>query len=100
MVTATVPIDRRGSVYTAWGDWLPAACWLLIGAGLLTGGWLGEGHGLYLWMGGFFGLFVGSFAGSIIGLNVSRKLPVAKRLFTEACTLRSDSGSPTLTATS
>src|SRR5205807_499391 len=42
VVTATVPIDRRGSVYTAWGDWLPAACWLLIGAGLLTGGWLGR----------------------------------------------------------
>jgi apolipoprotein N-acyltransferase len=39
VVTAAVPIDRRGSLYAAWGDWLPAACWLMVGAGLLGGWW-------------------------------------------------------------
>jgi apolipoprotein N-acyltransferase len=29
-----VPIDRRESLYSAWGDWLPYSCWVLIGAGL------------------------------------------------------------------
>jgi apolipoprotein N-acyltransferase len=27
---ATVPIDRRSSVYAQWGDWLPIGCWGLI----------------------------------------------------------------------
>jgi apolipoprotein N-acyltransferase len=34
VLTATVPIDQRTSLYALWGDWLPAGCWLLIGAGL------------------------------------------------------------------
>jgi apolipoprotein N-acyltransferase len=37
VVTATIPIDRRGSLYSLWGDWLPVACWLLLGLGLLGG---------------------------------------------------------------
>jgi apolipoprotein N-acyltransferase len=27
VLTATVPIDRRTSVYSQWGDWLPMGCW-------------------------------------------------------------------------
>jgi apolipoprotein N-acyltransferase len=29
-----VPIDRRASLYAAWGDCLPFGCWILIGSGL------------------------------------------------------------------
>ena len=32
-----VPIDRRTSLYAAWGDWLPNGCWMLIGSGLAWG---------------------------------------------------------------
>jgi apolipoprotein N-acyltransferase len=35
VVTATIPIDHRVSLYSLWGDWLPAACWLLVAAALL-----------------------------------------------------------------
>jgi apolipoprotein N-acyltransferase len=27
VLTATVPIDHRASLYAAWGDWLPWGCW-------------------------------------------------------------------------
>jgi apolipoprotein N-acyltransferase len=37
VVTETVPLDRRTSLYTRWGDWLPWACWLVIALGLLGG---------------------------------------------------------------
>lgn len=37
VLTAVVPVDRRTSLYAAWGDWLPWACWLVLGAGLLGG---------------------------------------------------------------
>jgi apolipoprotein N-acyltransferase len=35
VLTATVPIDHRASLYAAWGDWLPWGCWLGVAAGLL-----------------------------------------------------------------
>jgi apolipoprotein N-acyltransferase len=34
IVRAAVPLDDRGSRYAAWGDWVPAACWLVV-----AGGW-------------------------------------------------------------
>jgi apolipoprotein N-acyltransferase len=37
VLTANIPIDNRASLYARWGDWLPAACWLVIGGGLLWG---------------------------------------------------------------
>jgi apolipoprotein N-acyltransferase len=33
VLTANIPIDRRTSLYAAWGDWLPWTCWGLIGMG-------------------------------------------------------------------
>jgi apolipoprotein N-acyltransferase len=33
ILTAEIPIDRRTSLYAAWGDWLPWTCWGLIGVG-------------------------------------------------------------------
>jgi apolipoprotein N-acyltransferase len=36
VLTATIPIDRRTSLYALWGDWLPCGCWLLVGAGLVA----------------------------------------------------------------
>ena len=33
IVTANVPLDGRTSWYAQLGDWLPAACWLLLTAG-------------------------------------------------------------------
>lgn len=30
VVIATVPIDRRTSIYSQWGDWLPIACWVIV----------------------------------------------------------------------
>ncbi len=36
VLLATVPIDRRTSVYSQWGDWLPMTCWGLCFATL---GW-------------------------------------------------------------
>jgi apolipoprotein N-acyltransferase len=32
-LTVSVPVDRRQSLYTRWGDWLPISCWLVIGFG-------------------------------------------------------------------
>lgn len=37
VVTAVVPLDRRGSFYAAWGDWLPWGCWVVVGVGLVAG---------------------------------------------------------------
>ncbi len=37
VVAASIPLDRRGSLYAMWGDWLPVACWLLVGAGIFLG---------------------------------------------------------------
>ncbi len=37
VVSAAVPLNDgvRGSWYAAWGDWLPAACWALVAAGVV-----------------------------------------------------------------
>jgi apolipoprotein N-acyltransferase len=35
VVTASIPIDRRTSLYALWGDWLPWACWLVLGLGMI-----------------------------------------------------------------
>jgi apolipoprotein N-acyltransferase len=35
VLTASVPIDSRASLYARWGDWLPWLCWLIIGLGLV-----------------------------------------------------------------
>jgi apolipoprotein N-acyltransferase len=43
VLTAVVPIDHRPSLYAAWGDWLPALCWVVVGMGLIwsvRGVWL------------------------------------------------------------
>lgn len=37
VVSEVVPVDYRGSVYADWGDWLPAAGWVLILVGLIFG---------------------------------------------------------------
>ena len=37
VVIADVPIDRRRSVYALLGDWLPAACGLVLAGGLIAG---------------------------------------------------------------
>jgi apolipoprotein N-acyltransferase len=37
VLTASVPIDHRTSLYASWGDWLPWSCWGLIAAGMLWG---------------------------------------------------------------
>jgi apolipoprotein N-acyltransferase len=34
VLAADVPIDTRTSLYTRWGDWLPASCWLVVALGL------------------------------------------------------------------
>jgi apolipoprotein N-acyltransferase len=31
VVSATVPLDGRTSLYARWGDWLPWSCWTIIG---------------------------------------------------------------------
>lgn len=36
-LAGNIPIDRRGSLYVLWGDWFPAGCWVLVGAGILFG---------------------------------------------------------------
>jgi apolipoprotein N-acyltransferase len=33
VLTATIPLDDRASLYTQWGDWLPFGCWILVGLG-------------------------------------------------------------------
>jgi apolipoprotein N-acyltransferase len=35
VLTATIPIDGRSSLYARWGDWFPGACWLLLGGSVL-----------------------------------------------------------------
>lgn len=37
VLTAPVPLDRRTSLYAAWGDWLPAGCGVSLLAGLAWG---------------------------------------------------------------
>lgn len=39
VLTAVVPLDRRGSLYAAWGDWLPWGCWAVVVSGCLVGPW-------------------------------------------------------------
>jgi apolipoprotein N-acyltransferase len=36
VLTASIPIDRRRSLYAEFGDWLPTVCWLTLGVGLLA----------------------------------------------------------------
>jgi len=33
VLTATIPIDRRESLYARFGDWLPVGCWIVLGLG-------------------------------------------------------------------
>jgi len=35
VLTVSVPIDSRTSLYARWGDWLSWLCWLIIGLGLV-----------------------------------------------------------------
>jgi apolipoprotein N-acyltransferase len=35
VLTASIPIDARTSLYARWGDWLPWSCWLTIGGGFI-----------------------------------------------------------------
>jgi apolipoprotein N-acyltransferase len=37
VLLAVVPLDDRVSLYARWGDWLPWACWGVVGLGLLVG---------------------------------------------------------------
>jgi len=37
VLTASVPIDHRISLYARWGDWVPAICWLSLALGLVFG---------------------------------------------------------------
>jgi apolipoprotein N-acyltransferase len=37
VVTAVVPVDDRGSVYAAAGDWVPGLCWALVVVGVTIG---------------------------------------------------------------
>jgi apolipoprotein N-acyltransferase len=37
VLPVNVPLDRRTSLYAAWGDWLPWTCWGLLGMGLVYG---------------------------------------------------------------
>ncbi|HLN32820.1 MAG TPA: apolipoprotein N-acyltransferase [Gemmataceae bacterium] len=37
VLTASVPIDHRVSMYARWGDWVPATCWLSLAVGLVFG---------------------------------------------------------------
>jgi apolipoprotein N-acyltransferase len=37
VVTAEVPLDTRGSVYAAVGDWVPLLCWVGLATGLIQG---------------------------------------------------------------
>ena len=31
---ASIPLDRRESLYARWGDWLPWGCWAALALGL------------------------------------------------------------------
>jgi apolipoprotein N-acyltransferase len=35
VLVGAIPIDHRFSLYAAWGDWLPQACWFLVLVGLI-----------------------------------------------------------------
>jgi apolipoprotein N-acyltransferase len=35
VLVANIPIDRRTSLYSLWGDWLPYTCWAVVGVGLV-----------------------------------------------------------------
>jgi apolipoprotein N-acyltransferase len=35
VLIADIPIDQRTTLYSLWGDWLPAACWVVVGVGLV-----------------------------------------------------------------
>lgn len=37
VLIAAVPLDTRESLYARWGDWLPMACWLVLGVGMVVG---------------------------------------------------------------
>jgi len=37
VLVAPVPLDGRASLYVAWGDWLPWACWGVVGLALVAG---------------------------------------------------------------
>ena len=39
VVRADVPIDHRGSVYAAVGDWVPGLCWMIVAVSVV-GGWV------------------------------------------------------------
>lgn len=39
-IVADVPLDTRGSVYAAVGDWVPLLCWTGLVSGLVTGRWM------------------------------------------------------------
>jgi apolipoprotein N-acyltransferase len=34
VLLASIPIDRRRSLYARWGDWLPWSCWLFLGGAI------------------------------------------------------------------
>jgi apolipoprotein N-acyltransferase len=36
VLSATIPIDRRTSLYARFGDWLPQAAWIVLGFGLIA----------------------------------------------------------------
>jgi apolipoprotein N-acyltransferase len=36
VVTATIPIDSRVSLYSHLGDWLPWLCWAVIAGGIVV----------------------------------------------------------------
>ena len=36
VIVASLPLDRRPSLYAQWGDWLPQMCWLIVAAGMIA----------------------------------------------------------------
>jgi hypothetical protein len=65
------------------GGLLGMALGVLFGtlAGGAVGFWQGEGRDVPLMLGGFAGLFFGTLAGSLLGVTLSRRLPVRFRRF-------------------
>jgi apolipoprotein N-acyltransferase len=43
VLSASIPIDHRVSLYARLGDWLPWGCWLIVAAGLVAGLLRGRG---------------------------------------------------------
>jgi apolipoprotein N-acyltransferase len=37
VLSATIPLDHRGSLYARWGDWLAWACWVGVALGMIWG---------------------------------------------------------------